>query len=123
MGRHLAVISMALAVALLFANTHAVADDGLPEVLVTGRAAAEPCANDAASGYACVNAELAALVARQRPAQQLFDDVVDASLPQTPTAQGLFNQTAMRIRMGSNFGHSVYPQRPAPASFRPPLIH
>jgi hypothetical protein len=85
----------------------------LPTVHVQGESEPPSCEGDltADARYACLNAELAALAARQRHQQTVLDSVATASLPQSPTAQGLFSQTAMRIRMGNTFGRSVYPQR------------
>jgi hypothetical protein len=96
----------------------------LPKVIVTAHADSSSCMGDEAAhvSYDCLNAELTALVARQHNPQSVLRTVVSQSVPRTPTAQGLYNQTATRIRMGGNFGISVYPHRPSPNT-RNPLIH
>lgn len=38
-----------------------------------------------------------------------------------PNELGLFNRAATQTRMGSNFGHSVQPYRPAPVPQAPPF--
>lgn len=58
-------------------------------------------------------------------------DTASGSLPQFDSAAvinrggnqlGLFNRAATQIRMGSNFGHSVYPNTPARTSPPNPLV-
>ncbi|MGH8446730.1 MAG: hypothetical protein ACREVL_15775 [Solimonas sp.] len=112
-----------LACLLLPAPGVLAAEPGSAEVIVTAkpRQACEQATQ--ADPYACLNAEMAQLVARQRPQQDLLVDLATSSLPQTAPEQGLYNQAALRIRMGNNFGRSVYPQRPPPAQTLPPLIH
>lgn len=39
-----------------------------------------------------------------------------------PEALGTFSYTATQIRMGKNFGHSVYPERPPQPSFSHPIF-
>ena len=68
----------------------------------------------------CLNAELATLAERSSEKQEWAPPLAGASAPDSPTAAGLYNQTATRIRMGSSFGVSVYPHRPQQI-FRPPL--
>lgn len=59
------------------------------------------------------------------------EDTASGSLPQFDSAAvvnrggnqlGLFNRAATQIRMGSNFGHSVYPNTPARTSPPNPLV-
>lgn len=70
---------------------------------------------------ACLNAELATLAARSSEKQDWAPPPAGASAPDSPTAAGLYNQTATRIRMGSAFGVSVIPHRPQ-QFYRPPLL-
>jgi hypothetical protein len=60
----------------------------------------------------CLNAELAAIAEQAAAARQDLPQPDAARPPDSPTAAGLYNQTAMRIRMGTAFGVSVFPQRP-----------
>ena len=96
----------------------------LPTVIVVAEPDKPACGKDADENvsYGCLNSELAALVARQSHQQNVQRIVVTAATPQTPTGQGLYNQTATRIRMGNNFGRSVYPQRPPARTAPSPLI-
>lgn len=59
------------------------------------------------------------------------DDAASHSLPQFDSAEvinrggnqlGLFNRAATQIRMGSNFGHSVYPNKPPRTPPPNPLV-
>jgi hypothetical protein len=72
--------------------------------------------------FDCLNAEMAQEADRAGGQQQVVQSIVDASLPSAPTRLGLYNQTATRERLGGNFGHSPYPQRPVYQS-RNPLLH
>ena len=105
---------MMIAIAM---NSHA--EDTAPKRLPTVVVVAEPdrpaCGKDqdaANVSYDCLNSELAALVTRQGHQQNVQRMAVSSATPNTPTGQGLYNQTATRIRMGNTFGRSVYPQRP-----------
>lgn len=69
----------------------------------------------------CLNTELATLAERSADKPQWAPPLAGASAPDSPTAAGLYNQTATRIRMGSAFGVSVYPHRPQ-QFYRPPLL-
>lgn len=62
----------------------------------------------------CLNAELARQARDGQGKQRLLELAVRQSLPTAPTELGLYNQTATRFRLGTGFGHSVYPQRPVP---------
>ncbi len=66
--------------------------------------------------YACLNQRLGA-VARQAHEAVQDDAPYSAASPSNVTGQ--FNQDATRERLGSNFGRSVTPQRPAPATPAP----
>ncbi|WP_028008634.1 hypothetical protein [Solimonas flava] len=116
-------VCVASGIALLLIAAASSADDAVPEVVVKARPSAGSCVAPGVDNYACVNADLTALVARQQTEHELMDGIVAGGLPQSAPGQGLYNQTAMRIRMGGNFGRSVYPQRPPQPSYRPPLIH
>jgi len=94
-------------------GTHAPA----PEVCVTATIGGDP------NLYLnCLNQDLAHEAARQADRQAQLQAVVGNSLPSSPTGQGLFNETATHERLGTSFGHSVYPQRP-PVQFTNPLVH
>ncbi len=72
-----------------------------------------------AQSYDCLNQQLQA-VARQTP--KVSSDTAapyNATSPSNVTGQ--FNESATRNRLGSNFGHSVTPQRPV-TNFAPPGI-
>jgi hypothetical protein len=71
-----------------------------------------------AVALSCINAEQRALV-------QQHQATVAATTPSqnsAPQSLGLFNQAATREHLGSNFGHSVIPQRPPPPNYGNPLI-
>lgn len=70
-----------------------------------------------AQSYSCLNQQLGA-AARQAHGASQQDAPYDAQSPGNVTGQ--FNQEATRERLGTNFGHSVTPQRPAAAN--PPAI-
>jgi hypothetical protein len=55
--------------------------------------------------------EAAARAAQERARQAIATPVLDASAPDVRT--GVASQSATRQRMGSAFGVSVHPQRPA----------
>jgi hypothetical protein len=69
-----------------------------------------------AQSYACLNQRLGT-VARQAHQGTQEDAPYNATSPGNVTGQ--FNQDATRERLGANFGHSVTPQRPAPAAPAP----
>lgn len=71
-----------------------------------------------ALSYACLNQQLAASTDVAPGPQPQFDAVTHAPSNQQV---GQFNLSALSIRMGSNLGKSVYPQRPPPAP-PPPLL-
>ncbi|EIT69436.1 hypothetical protein WQQ_30180 [Hydrocarboniphaga effusa AP103] len=84
--------------------------------------AADVCVNLPGDvSIACLNAELATLAERSADQRQWAPPLAGASAPESPTAAGLYNQTATRIRMGSSFGVSVIPHRPS-QYYRPPLL-
>ena len=70
------------------------------------------------SSYGCVNDAMAHLT------EQAHGPQVTATLGATSPAPavGTFNRTATAERMGNNFGHSAFPQRPAPAVYGSPLF-
>lgn len=70
-----------------------------------------------AQSYACLNEQLAAIARQTQRASSANSAPVTATSPSNVTGQ--FNESATRNRLGSNFGHSVTPQRPA---YTPPLI-
>jgi len=63
--------------------------------------------------FACLNAELMDGDAAHVPNLK----ALDAAGRGNPEALGIFSYTATQIRMGSNFGKSVKPERPAPTSY------
>ncbi len=71
--------------------------------------------------FDCLNAELRQNVRRQTDRQAALNLVVDQAAPSSPNEAGIYNQTAIRQRLGSAFGHGVVPQRP-PLIYRNPLI-
>lgn len=71
-----------------------------------------------ALSYACLNQQLIASAEVVPGPQPQLDAVARA--PSNQQA-GQFNLSALSIRMGSNLGKSVYPQRPLPAT-PPPLL-
>jgi hypothetical protein len=70
-----------------------------------------------AQSYGCLNQRLGA-VARQAHDGTQTDAPYSATSPSNVTGQ--FNEDATRERLGTSFGHSVTPQRPAAAN-PPPL--
>ncbi len=92
----------------------------LPLLLLAGTAAAQKtqqtCVDvpvGSAQSYSCLNQQLAATA---RHAHEAADAPVpyDAASPGNVTGQ--FNESATRNRLGTNFGHSVTPQRPQAAN-------
>jgi len=69
-----------------------------------------------AQSYDCINQQLGALAARQHHAAPP-DAPYTATSPANVTGQ--FDEAATRNRLGSNFGHSVTPERPAYAPASP----
>jgi hypothetical protein len=91
--------------------------------LVAGQAGAQPAHESCvdvkvgtAQSYDCLNQRLGALA---RQAHQATQDDAPYSATSPGNITGQFNQDATRERLGSNFGHSVTPQRPAPATPAP----
>ena len=70
-----------------------------------------------ARAYDCLNRALQRMVPRHRFSVEA-DAPVTATLP--PNAVGTFSRAATEERLGTSFGHSVIPQRPA-AVFLSPL--
>jgi hypothetical protein len=68
--------------------------------------------------YGCLNSQLARMVPRARGA------VPDADITATSPAPavGTYNQAATRQRLGTSFGRSAIPQRPAAPVFIPPSL-
>lgn len=71
-------------------------------------------------GMDCLNAQLEKAISSVAPVPDL--KALDAAGRGNPEQAGTFSFTAQAIRMGSNFGKSVIPQRPAPPLFANPLI-
>ncbi len=70
-----------------------------------------------AQSYACLNQELGAMAARQPRPSSANSAPVSAFSPGNVTGQ--FNESATRNRLGSSFGRSVTPERPA---YAPPSV-
>lgn len=68
----------------------------------------------------CLNDELRELADQSSAGRQGLPELAGTEAPHAPTAAGLYNQTATRIRMGNSFGQSVFPQRP-PRFYTSPL--
>jgi hypothetical protein len=68
--------------------------------------------------YDCLNQALARSVP-QRPTPAVPPVTASSSAPAT----GLFNESATRERLGTNFGHSAQPQRPPPGVYGFPIMH
>ncbi len=75
-------------------------------------------AGEVATDFSCVNAAMKNTIDRSRRETKL-----DTTLgPQSSSAAlGTFNIAAEKLRMGQNFGHSIYPYRPAPPVYAPIL--
>jgi hypothetical protein len=71
-----------------------------------------------AQSYACLNQQLGAVANQAHRAEQ---DNAPAAATSPGNVTGQFNQDATRERLGSNFGRSVTPQRPAAAN-PPPIM-
>jgi hypothetical protein len=71
-----------------------------------------------ASSYNCLNRELQKQVVRQHQGGADVSIIATSPAP----ASGTFNQAAVREHLGSNFGKSAVPQRPAAPVFASPLI-
>ncbi len=69
-----------------------------------------------AQSYDCLNQKLQA-TARQTP-KLSSDNAAPYNANSPGNVTGQFNESATRNRLGSNFGHSVTPERPT-ASFGP----
>ena len=81
-----------------------------------------PGADDPGSRFNCLNAELARSVNEQGDRAQLQQFA--AGTPAVPANQpGLFNQSAIKQTLGSNFGHSAHPARPVQSGGASPVIH
>jgi hypothetical protein len=79
--------------------------------------------SDHAAYLKCLNQDIAAEAQHQAEHQQLQQQTVDGGPPSSPTALGLYNQTATRQRLGRNFGHSARPPQPPPPQYVNPLLH
>lgn len=64
-----------------------------------------------AQSYACLNEQLAAMAAGAKRSSAADTAPISATSPSNVT--GTFNESATRNRLGSNFGKSVTPERPA----------
>ncbi len=71
-----------------------------------------------ARAYDCLSQQWGAAVPRvQRPLPS-----PDVTVTSPAPAVGSFNQAATREQLGTNFGKSVFPQRPPPVIYVNPLI-
>jgi hypothetical protein len=69
--------------------------------------------------YDCLSQQLAP---KQPPGNVESPGLSSSDIANRPSNQiGLYNQSATRIRMGNNFGKSVFPQRPPPPAPSPIL--
>ena len=68
--------------------------------------------------YSCLNRAFASLVPNQRLSS--LDAPYNATSPAPKL--GIFNQSATHEELGSNFGKSAFPQRPAPPVFALPSL-
>lgn len=81
-----------------------------------------PGADDPGSRFNCLNAELVRSVNEQGDRAQLQQFA--AGTPPVPANQpGLFNQSAIKQTLGSNFGHSAHPARPVQSGGASPVVH
>jgi hypothetical protein len=104
---------------------------GLPGGLATAPADPPPehpvCVDvrigaDRSAFFDCLNADLARTVEQQAGRQAALQAAVAGAQSSAPTQLGLFNTTATHEQLGTNFGHSAYPQRPVPV-YHNPLLH
>lgn len=82
------------------------------------------CSSDDAEGgrrlsFDCLNAELKESSAEKAPDFK----AVDAAGRGNPEKLGTFSYTATQIRMGKNFGKSIYPERPPAPSLTNAFFH
>lgn len=104
------LVCMAPAIAQAQATTPGVASGSKPCVEV--RIGNEPT-------YGCLNAQIERLIP-QRRFEAGSDLPVPANIP--APAAGTFNQAATAEQLGTSFGHSTKPQRPAPPVYASPLL-
>jgi hypothetical protein len=103
------------AVAASAASTSAAAEVSQSETVVVH--GAKSCVTVDADGsrtlaYDCLTAGLQASAEEQGPGQVPTLDAKALTGRGNPEALGTFSFTATSIRMGKNFGHSVFPERP-----------
>lgn len=94
--------------------------------MATERASPALCvtvvANTAAPDYLeCLSAELSAGLSGAEDTRLALDASARSRQPREPAEQGLYTQTATRLRLGANFGRSVVPYRPV-LDYRNPLL-
>jgi hypothetical protein len=107
----LAMTWLALGVLATAPSGAASAADDAEQVCVDVRIGTE-------ASYACLNDRL-----RQVANQSHFvANPAEVTVTSPAPAVGTFNQAATAERLGNAFGHSVYPQRPAPPQFPNPLV-
>ena len=96
-----------------------------PETVVVH--ATRSCVSQQADGsrvlsYDCLTAELQASAEGQGTERIGALDARALTGRGNPEALGTFSFTASQIRMGKNFGHSVFPERPAPPTTTHPML-
>lgn len=114
-----ALLCAALAVAALRVSAADTATS-LPEVVVHG--AAPACTGTRASSLDCLNADLARSAADQVSRKELEQLAAGAAPPVGDNQIGLYNQAAVRQRLGSNFGHSAFPAQRTGAGAANPVL-
>jgi hypothetical protein len=93
--------------------------EAAPPAAATGTIGKAPCVvAEGAGRLDCVNQALADTAARAQAAATPHTDA--PTIGSSPTTLGEANVAATRERLGSSFGKSVVPQRPA-QTFAPPL--
>ena len=113
------------AVAASAASTSAAAEVSQSETVVVH--GAKSCVTVDADGsrtlaYDCLTAGLQASAEEQGPGQVPTLDAKALTGRGNPEALGTISFTASQIRMGKNFGKSVYPERPPQPSFSHPIF-
>lgn len=82
-----------------------------------------PGADDPGSRFNCLNAELVRSVNEQGDRAQLQQFAAGTPAAVPANQPGLFNQSAIKQTLGSNFGHSAHPARPVQSGGASPVIH
>lgn len=93
----------------------------LPGVVVHGTA--PDCGGTRGLSLDCLNAELAHSADDQAGRKELQQLADSAAPPVGDNQIGLYNQAAVRQRLGSNFGHSAFPAQRTGAAAANPALH